>query len=200
MVVSSSSEGAEACDSVAVSGTEAVIPSNRAVCVETNYNGCHVIFARNLPLEDAVMINPLQLVSSQLISRWPEPAIIESVLYAVGWEEVWFIRVDMVDDFGISVYFCSDQPQDAFTILIDKCIKVRRIGFQHRRLRHTTDDRLHTSNIFNPATISQELSRLHDRMPVILPAEMIDDWIRPDSNPAELVKDALTDMVFERAI
>ena len=49
-------------------------------------------------------------------------------------------------------------------------------------------------------TPSQELSRLHDRMPVILPAEMIDDWIRPDSNPAELVKDALTDMVFERAI
>ena len=38
------------------------------------------------------------------------------------------------------------------------------------------------------------------RMPVILPAEMIDDWIKPDSNPAELVKDALTDMVFERAI
>ena len=47
---------------------------------------------------------------------------------------------------------------------------------------------------------SQELSRLHDRMPVILPAEMIDDWIKPDSNPAELVKDALTDMVFERSI
>ena len=48
-------------------------------------------------------------------------------------------------------------------------------------------------------TPSQELAKLHDRMPVILPGEMIDSWIQPDANPAELVKAALTDMVFEKA-
>ena len=46
---------------------------------------------------------------------------------------------------------------------------------------------------------SQELSRLHDRMPVILPGEMIEEWIKPDSNPGEIVKSAITDMVFEKA-
>ena len=48
-------------------------------------------------------------------------------------------------------------------------------------------------------TPSQKLSRLHDRMPVILPGDMIDSWIKPDSNPAERANAALTDMVFEKA-
>ena len=46
---------------------------------------------------------------------------------------------------------------------------------------------------------SQELAKLHDRMPVVLPGEIIMDWIQPDGDPAKLVKAALTDMVFEKA-
>ena len=48
-------------------------------------------------------------------------------------------------------------------------------------------------------TPSQELAKLHDRMPVVLPGETIMDWIQPDGDPAKMVKAALTDMVFEKA-
>jgi putative SOS response-associated peptidase YedK len=49
-------------------------------------------------------------------------------------------------------------------------------------------------------TPSQELSRLHDRMPLILPASSIDSWIQPDADPSVLAKAAVTDMVFEKAV
>ncbi|MBP0966268.1 MAG: SOS response-associated peptidase family protein [Oscillospiraceae bacterium] len=39
---------------------------------------------------------------------------------------------------------------------------------------------------------------LHDRMPLILDKESVADWIKPDGNPAEIVKKALTGMVTER--
>ena len=39
---------------------------------------------------------------------------------------------------------------------------------------------------------------IHDRMPLILPEECINDWIRPDGRPEELVREALTEMVFEK--
>ena len=48
-------------------------------------------------------------------------------------------------------------------------------------------------------TPSQELSRLHDRMPVVLPAELIDSWIQPNADPTVLVRASVTDMVFEKA-
>ena len=48
-------------------------------------------------------------------------------------------------------------------------------------------------------TPSPDLSRLHDRMPVILPGDMIEEWIKSDSNPGEIVKSAITEMVFEKA-
>lgn len=48
-------------------------------------------------------------------------------------------------------------------------------------------------------TPSQELSRLHDRMPVVLPAELIDSWIQPNADPTMLVRASVTDMVFEKA-
>ncbi len=44
---------------------------------------------------------------------------------------------------------------------------------------------------------SEELSALHDRMPLILPEELIDAWIKPETKPEELLPYALTDMVFE---
>ena len=45
----------------------------------------------------------------------------------------------------------------------------------------------------------EELRFIHDRMPLILPEQYINDWIRPDGNPEELLSRALTDMVFEKS-
>ena len=45
----------------------------------------------------------------------------------------------------------------------------------------------------------EALARIHDRMPVILPGDAIDDWINPDADPAGIVTQALTDMVVEKA-
>ncbi len=45
---------------------------------------------------------------------------------------------------------------------------------------------------------SEELRRLHDRMPLMLPKDRIAEWIRPDAEPEALLKYALTDMVTEK--
>ena len=47
---------------------------------------------------------------------------------------------------------------------------------------------------------SEEIRFIHDRMPVILPREAVEEWIRPDSKPDEIIKEAMTDMVFEKTI
>ncbi|MBP3754415.1 MAG: SOS response-associated peptidase family protein [Lachnospiraceae bacterium] len=44
-----------------------------------------------------------------------------------------------------------------------------------------------------------EFSKIHDRMPVMLPKERIDAWISPASCPEEIVPFALSDMVMEKA-
>nr|WP_081668406.1 SOS response-associated peptidase family protein [Butyrivibrio sp. MC2013] len=44
-----------------------------------------------------------------------------------------------------------------------------------------------------------ELSKIHDRMPLMLPKERIDAWISPESNPDEIVPFALSDMIIEKA-
>jgi putative SOS response-associated peptidase YedK len=44
-----------------------------------------------------------------------------------------------------------------------------------------------------------ELSKIHDRMPLMLPKDRIDEWISPASDPAEIVPFALSDMVMEKA-
>ena len=44
----------------------------------------------------------------------------------------------------------------------------------------------------------EEIRFIHDRMPLILPEHRIDDWIRPDAKPKELLNEALTEMVFEK--
>ncbi len=46
---------------------------------------------------------------------------------------------------------------------------------------------------------SDEISRIHDRMPLIMPEEKIDEWISPDSKPEDLLSYALTDMIMEKA-
>ena len=45
---------------------------------------------------------------------------------------------------------------------------------------------------------SEEIRFIHDRMPLILPERCIDDWIRPDTRPGDLLDEVLTDMAFER--
>lgn len=46
---------------------------------------------------------------------------------------------------------------------------------------------------------SEELSRIHDRMPLILPENLIDDWINPDTKPETLLPMSLTNMAIEKA-
>lgn len=46
---------------------------------------------------------------------------------------------------------------------------------------------------------SPELRKIHDRMPVILPREMVENWIRPDAAAGEVVKEVVSDVVVERA-
>ena len=45
----------------------------------------------------------------------------------------------------------------------------------------------------------EDLRKIHDRMPVILPEELVDSWIHPDSSPEELAGQALSDMICEKA-
>ncbi|SFG78187.1 SOS response-associated peptidase [Oribacterium sp. WCC10] len=44
-----------------------------------------------------------------------------------------------------------------------------------------------------------ELAKIHDRMPVMLPENLINDWINPSSNPDEIIRYSLSDMVIEKA-
>ena len=44
----------------------------------------------------------------------------------------------------------------------------------------------------------EEIRFIHDRMPLIMPGDCVDEWIRPDAKPEELVEKALTEMVYEK--
>ena len=44
----------------------------------------------------------------------------------------------------------------------------------------------------------EEIRFIHDRMPLIMPGDCVDEWIRPDVKPEELVEHALTEMVYEK--
>ena len=44
---------------------------------------------------------------------------------------------------------------------------------------------------------SAGLAEIHDRMPLLLPKGQIENWIRPESNPADLLSFALKDTVME---
>ena len=46
----------------------------------------------------------------------------------------------------------------------------------------------------------EALRFLHDRMPLIMPEELVTEWIRPDRKPEELLPRALTDMDFEKIL
>ena len=46
---------------------------------------------------------------------------------------------------------------------------------------------------------SEAIRFIHDRMPLMMPREQVDAWIRPDANPEEIASAALTEMFYERA-
>lgn len=46
---------------------------------------------------------------------------------------------------------------------------------------------------------TDELATIHDRMPLILPADRIDCWINPSSKPEDIIPYALSEMILERA-
>lgn len=43
----------------------------------------------------------------------------------------------------------------------------------------------------------EEIRFIHDRMPLIMPQKLVNEWIRPDVKPDELLSYSLTEMVFE---
>ena len=45
-----------------------------------------------------------------------------------------------------------------------------------------------------------ELAKIHDRMPMILPDTLVDEWINPDIDPESLADYALTDMIVEKSM
>ena len=45
---------------------------------------------------------------------------------------------------------------------------------------------------------SEDIEKIHNRMPLILPEDLIDRWICPDTKPEELLPYALTNMVLEK--
>ena len=46
----------------------------------------------------------------------------------------------------------------------------------------------------------EALRFLHDRMPLIMPEELVTEWIRPDRKAEELLPRALTDLDFEKVL
>lgn len=45
---------------------------------------------------------------------------------------------------------------------------------------------------------SEPIRFIHDRMPVILPKNLVSPWMQIDGKPDEIVKEALTNMIFEK--
>ena len=46
---------------------------------------------------------------------------------------------------------------------------------------------------------TEMLGKIHDRMPLMLPEDKIDEWINPASDPDSLISNALSDMIIEKA-
>lgn len=45
----------------------------------------------------------------------------------------------------------------------------------------------------------ESIAFIHDRMPVILPKERIDDWINPKADPDQIIRHALDDVIYDSA-
>ena len=46
---------------------------------------------------------------------------------------------------------------------------------------------------------TETLREIHDRMPLILPREEINEWVNPQTSPEKLLRAAVTDLVAEKA-
>ncbi len=46
---------------------------------------------------------------------------------------------------------------------------------------------------------AEEIRFIHDRMPVMLPRERVEEWIRPEADPADIIGKALREMEYKRA-
>lgn len=46
----------------------------------------------------------------------------------------------------------------------------------------------------------EEIRFIHERMPLIMPGDYVDEWIRPDAKLEELVEAAMTEMVYEKVV
>ena len=46
---------------------------------------------------------------------------------------------------------------------------------------------------------AENIKFIHDRMPVILPHILVNEWITPSSKAEAIVTEALTDVVFEKS-
>ena len=47
---------------------------------------------------------------------------------------------------------------------------------------------------------TQELRRIHNRMPLILPEKQIRRWLAKEEKPENMLRYAVTDLVAERAV
>ena len=45
----------------------------------------------------------------------------------------------------------------------------------------------------------RSIAFIHDRMPLMLPAQCVNEWIRPDAKPESILDAALTEMAYEKA-
>ena len=43
-----------------------------------------------------------------------------------------------------------------------------------------------------------DIEFIHNRMPLIMPDDLVDEWIKPDADPNRLVTMAVSDMIAER--
>ena len=48
-------------------------------------------------------------------------------------------------------------------------------------------------------TPTDELRQIHDRMPLILPENAIDEWISPSGEPNKVVDKAVIEVVIEKS-
>lgn len=47
---------------------------------------------------------------------------------------------------------------------------------------------------------AEGISFIHDRMPLMLPKEYAEDWIRPENSPEGLLRRAQTDILYEKVV
>ncbi len=46
----------------------------------------------------------------------------------------------------------------------------------------------------------EEIRFIHDRMPLMMPGDRVEEWIRPDADPGTLLPDAVSDVHYEKAV